>query len=92
MSYTVGYEIDGGIATETFETLDEALDRASDRGLEGILVDSVVGPEGSYSLELVDVWKYRKLDTADPDADPTLRESDPIPPPFSGETETNHDI
>lgn len=79
MTYTLTYE--GG--TETFQTLDESLDRAADLAIDGVVIDSLVGPEGIYSHDLIDVWMYRKLDNADPNVDPMTdpRDCCAIPPP-----------
>lgn len=77
--YTLTYE--GGI--ETAETLDEILDRAADLAIEGTVIDSLVGPEGIFSHDLIDAWMYKKLDIADPNVDPTTSPRDlcAIPPP-----------
>ena len=68
---------------ETAETLDEILDRAADLAIEGVVIKSLVGPEGSYAHDLIDAHMYRKLDAADPNVDTTKPREDchAIPPP-----------
>jgi len=82
--YTVTYE--GG--AETFSTLDEALNRAADVAIAGLVVHSLEGPEGSFAHDLIDARMYQKLDAADPNVDTaTMPREDchAIPPPFSTE-------
>lgn len=80
MTYTVTYE--GGV--ETVEALEDALDRAADLAIAGIVIYSLEGPEGLYAHDLIDARMYQKLDAADPNVDPaTMPREDchAIPPP-----------
>jgi hypothetical protein len=85
--YSLTYE-DG---IETFETLDEALDRASDLAIAGTVIHSLRGPEGTFAHDLIDVWMYKKLDAADTNVDPaTMPREDchAIPPPVQEQPAT----
>lgn len=80
MTYTITHE--GG--TDTTETLDEALDHAADLAIAGIVIESLVGPEGSFPHDLIDARMYQKLDAADPNVDTATsprEDCHAIPPP-----------
>lgn len=72
MTYTLTYD-EGQTSTETFETLDEALDRAADLAIEGEVIQSLRGPGGAIEHDLIDVWMYRKLDATIPNPAPRER-------------------
>lgn len=63
-TYTLVHEAEGQPVTETTESLDEALDRAADLAIAGMVIISVDGPEGPVAHDLVDEWVYRKLAAA----------------------------
>lgn len=81
MTYTVTHD-DG---TEEFESLEDALDRAARLAIDGVVIDSLIGPEGIYPHDLIDARMYQKLDAADPNVDSSLPREDchAIPPPVA---------